>query len=60
MKITTLISPTFCHQIVETKSNKKLDFQGQANSTEDQKHTSAVARIHYQRRKSKDIAAKAK
>ena len=32
----------------------------QANLSQDQKHTSAVAKIHYQKRKSEDISAKVK
>ena len=37
-----------------------MDTSEQANLSQDQKHTSTVAKIHYQKRKSKDIAAKAK
>ena len=42
------------------ESTEKLDTSEQANLSQDQKHISAVAKIHYQKRKSEDIAAKAK
>ena len=54
------INPTRYHQIIETESTEKLVASEQANLSQDQKHTSAVAKIHYQKRKSEDIAAKAK
>ena len=47
-------------QIIETEGIEKLNTSGQENLSQDQKHTSAVAKIHYQKRKSEDIAAKAK
>ena len=60
MAIKQYINPTRCRQIIETESIEKLDTFEQANLSQDQKHTSAVAKIHYQKRKSEDIAAKAK
>ena len=54
------INPTRYRQVIETESIEKLDASEQANLSQDKKHTSAVAKIHYQKRKSEDIAAKAK
>ena len=54
------INPTRYHQILETESIEKLAASEQANLSQDQKHASAVAKIHYPKRKSEDIAAKAK
>ena len=54
------INPTRYRQIIETESIEKLDTSEQANLPQDQKHTSTVAKIHYLKRKSEDIAAKAK
>ena len=54
------INPTCYHQILETESIEKLAASEQANLSQDQKHASAVAKIHYPKRKSEDIAAKAK
>ena len=53
------INPTRYRQIIETESIEKLNTSEQVNLSQDQKHTSAVAKIHYQKRKSEDIAAKA-
>ena len=54
------INPTRYRQIIETESIEKLNTFQQANLLQDKKHTSAVAKIHYQKLKSEDIAAKAK
>ena len=54
------INPTRYRQIIETEIIEKRNTSEQANLSQDQKHTSAVAKIHYQKRKSEDIAAKAK
>ena len=54
------INPTRYRQIIETESAKKLSPAEQANVTEDQKHTSAVAKIHYQKLKSEQVAKRAK
>ena len=47
-------------QIIEKESIEKLNTSEQAILSQDQKHTSAIAKIHYQKRKSEDTAAKAK
>ena len=54
------INPTRYRQIIETENIEKLDTSEQANLSQDQKHTSTVAKIHYQKRKSEDIAEKVK
>ena len=54
------INPTRYRQIIETESAEKLTVQEQAFLSEDQKHTSNVAKIHYQKIKSENIAMKAK
>ena len=54
------INPTCYRQIIETETIEKLNTSEQANFSQDQKHTSAVAKIHYQKLKSEDVAAKAK
>ena len=45
---------------LETESIEKLNTSEQENLSQDQKHTSAVAKIHYQKRKSEDMVTKAK
>ena len=54
------INPTRYRQIIETESAEKLSVEEQADITEDQKHTSNVAKIHYQKVRSENIAIKAK
>ena len=54
------INPTRYRQIIETESAEKLTVEEQACLSEDQKHTSNVAKIHYQKTKSENIAMKAK
>ena len=54
------INPTRYRQIVETESAENLNSTDQSNLTEDQKHTSNVAKIHYQKLRSESIALKAK
>ena len=54
------INPTRYRQIIEAESIEKLDTSEQANLSIDQKHTFTVAKIHYQKCKSEDIAVKAK
>ena len=53
------INPSCYRQIIETKY-RKTRYAEQENVSEDQKHTSAVAKMHYQKGKSEDIAVKAK
>ena len=53
------IHPTRYRQIVETTSRQHLDSHEQGTISEDQKHSSVVARVHYQKRRSREIATKA-
>ena len=54
------INPTRYRQIIETESAEKLTFEEQTCLSEDQKHTSNVAKIHYQKLRSENIAMKAR
>ena len=45
-------------QIIETESLNKLDLEEQRVVSEDQKHSSNVARINYQKLQSRDVALK--
>ena len=54
------IHPTRYRQIVETESAKNLTLEEQQALSEDQKHTSFVAKVHYQKLNSRDIAEKGK
>ena len=54
------INPTRYRQIIETESVNKLTSEEQATISLDQKHTSNVAKIHYQKVKSREIAQKSK
>ena len=54
------INPTRYRQIIETESAERLDVNGQEQLSQDQKHTSLVAKVHYQKLKSHTIALKAK
>ena len=54
------INPTRYRQIVETESWEKLSVEEQASISEDQKHSSRVARVHYQKVNSQNIALKGK
>ena len=53
------VHPTRYRQIVETASSKKLSSTAQGTISEDQKHSSVVARVHYQKQRSREIATKA-
>ena len=46
-------------QIVETASSRTLSSSAQDAISEDQKHSSVVARVHYQKRRSREVASKA-
>ena len=46
--------------LIETESVEKLTFDEQTCLSEDQKHTSNVAKIHYQKLRSENVAMKAK
>ena len=48
------IHSTRYRQIVETASHEKLNDNEQGAISEDQKHSSVVARVHYQKRRSRD------
>ena len=54
------INPTRYRQIIETESVEKLTVEEQQILSLDQKHTSFVAKIHYQKLKSRNIATKGK
>ena len=54
------INPTRYRQIIETESATNLDENDQATLSKDQKHTSRVAKIHYQKVDSRNLAVKAK
>ena len=54
------IHPTRYRQIVETESVEKLSNEEQQSISRDQKHNSNVAKLHYQKRLSRDVAVKGK
>ena len=54
------INPTRYRHIIETESAEKLTLDEQTCLSEDQKHTSDVAKIHYQKLRSEYIAMKAR
>ena len=53
------IHPTRYRQIVETQSLDKLTSKEQRILSEDQKHSSAVAKVHYQKQRLREVAVKA-
>ena len=53
------IQPTRYRQIVERESLNQLTSEEQRILSEDQKHSSAVAKVHYQKRRSREVAVKA-
>ena len=53
------IHPTRYRQIVETQSLDLLSSKEQRILSEDQKHSSAVAKVHYQKQRSREVAVKA-
>ena len=53
------IHPTRYRQIVETQSLHALDDKEHRVLSEDQKHCSVVAKVHYQKRRSREVAVKA-
>ena len=53
------IHPTRYRQIVETQSLDALDDKEHRVLCEDQKHSSVVAKVHYQKRRSREVAVKA-
>ena len=50
------IHPTSFRQIIERESAKKLSLEDQKNISSDQKHSSQVARIYYQKNTSRRVA----
>lgn len=50
------IHPTRYRQIIETESVENLQTSEQEKISEDQKHCSRVARVHYQKKRSRDVA----
>ena len=52
------IHPTRYRQIVETQSFNQLTSEEQRVLSEDQKHSSAVAKVHYQKQRSREVALK--
>ena len=53
------IHPTRYRQIVETQSLNLLTSKEQQILSEDQNHSSAVAKVHYQKQRSREVAVKA-
>ena len=53
------IHPTHYRQIVETQSLDKLTSKEQRILSEDQKHSSAVAKVHYQKQRLREVDVKA-
>ena len=51
--------PTRYRQIVETASTRHLSSSVQSTISEDQKHSSAVAKVRYQKQRSLEVASKA-
>ena len=54
------INPTRYRQIIETESGEKLSRAEQEVISEDQKHSSTVAKIHYKKKQSRVIAIEGK
>ena len=52
------IHPTRYRQIVETQSLRALNDKEHRVLSEDQKHCSVVAKVHYQKRRSREVAVK--
>lgn len=54
------IHPTRYRQIVETESVERLSAEDQQAISKDQKHSSHVAQVHYQKKLSREVAEKGK
>ena len=54
------VHPTRYRQIVETESAEKLTIEEQYSLSEDQKHTSNVAKVHYKKLRSHTVAERGK
>ena len=57
--IAKYIHPTRYRQIVETESSTVLNREEQDIISEDQKHSSVVAQVHYKKLRSRDVAIRA-
>ena len=53
------VHPTRYRQIVETASTRHLSSSAQSTVSEDQKHSSVVAKVHYQKQRWREVASKA-
>ena len=53
------VNPTRYRQIIETASSDFLSIKDQSLISLDQKHTSNVAKVHYQNKQSREVAQKA-
>ena len=53
------VHTTRYRQIVETASSRQLSSSAQSTISEDQKHSSVVAGVHYQKQRSREVASKA-
>ena len=53
------VHPTRYSQIVQTASSRTLSSIAQDAISEEQKHSSVVARVHYQKGRSREVASKA-
>ena len=53
------VHPTRHRQIVKTASTRLLSSSAQSTISEDQKHSSVVAKVHYQKQRSREVASKA-
>lgn len=54
------INPTRYRQIIETESSERLNLEEQHFITEDQKHSSTVAKVHYKKTQSRIVAVEGK
>lgn len=54
------INPTRYRQIIETESSERLNLEEQHFITEDQKHSSTVAKIYYKKKQSRIVAMEGK
>ena len=54
------INPTRYRQIIETESSERLNLEEQHFISEDQKHSSTVAKIHYKKTQSRIVAIEGK
>ena len=53
------VHPTRYRQIVERARTRHLSSSAQSTVSEDQKHSSVVAKFHYQKQRSREVASKA-